>query len=620
MDFTHARLSVVRGRGGWHHLTNVALHATNAVMLFILLKRLTGARGPSVFVAFLFGLHPLHVESVAWIAERKDVLSTLFFLFTIWAYLSYVERPAAARYALMVALFLCALMSKPMVVTLPILLLLLDVWPLRRVPPIRRAIVEKIPLAVLAGATAVIALLTQQHSGAMAAMEQMPLATRAANAVVSYVAYLADFAWPADLAVFYPYPARIAAWEWIGAAAALTVVSILVLRSRRPYLIVGWLWYLVTLLPVIGLIQVGEQSHADRYTYIPLIGIAIMLAWGMREFFERRNWNQVALSGLAVVAIMGWAVASWWNVQNWQNSLTLFQHSISATRNNFVAHSNLGDALRSRGRTEEAIPQFESALRIRPDDERVLDNLGAALQAVGRTSEAIPILMNAAAPARILPDTRRPWARFMRNGDPGDAVAQYDLALRIQPDGAEGHYGLGGILASQGRFEEALPHLRAGLPFLIEQVKARPDDPDAHYNLGTLHSLMRQNDEAIKELTEAVRLVPGDGRARFNLGAALAAAGRKTEAADQFSAAVQRMPEDSKARLTLAQTLVELGRYDEAVHEYQETLRINPNLQEPRQSLDAIRARARTPPASKTTPVAERKALPQSHRPAAAAR
>src|SRR5579884_2357793 len=433
------------------HLTNVFLHATNTLLLFFLLKRMTGARWPSAFVAALFALHPLHVESVAWIAERKDVLCTFFFFLTIYAYLRCVERPTAARYTLVAALFICTLMSKPMGVTLPIVLILLDFWPLRRAQALLGIVLEKLPLFALSVVIGVVAFLAQHHAGAVAVLEHVPLGLRIENAIVSYIAYIGVFIWPANLAVFYPYPASIPAWQWICAVIGLATCTVFVLKevSRWPFLAVGWLWFLMTLLPVIGLIQVGSQSRADRYTYIPLVGIGIMLAWSLQR---------LGRSGaiIATAACVAWAATAWHNVQYWHDTLALFEHAAQSTTNNYVAYTNIADQLRATGHVEEAIPWFERAYHVRPDEEQVLYNLGASLQVAGRNAEAMSILTNA---SNLHPDSYKIHVALadaaMRAGAADRAAAEYKRALQLRSDGAEANYGLGGVLMSQGRPEEA---------------------------------------------------------------------------------------------------------------------------------------------------------------------
>jgi tetratricopeptide (TPR) repeat protein len=390
------------------HLTNVLLHAANTLLLFGLLERATGDRWPSVFVAALFAVHPLHVESVAWVAERKDVLSTLFWLLATLAYVRWVERPSAGRYALVLAALAAGLAAKPMLVTLPITLLLLDAWPLASSPgrTLRRRAAEKLPLFVLSAAAAALALWAQARTGAVAPVEAYPLGTRVANAVVASVRYACDLFWPAGLAVPYPYDAAGLTPLRVGASAALlAAVTALALTQarRRPYLLVGWLWYLVTLAPVIGLVQVGEQGRADRYTYVPLIGLFVMIAWSTSDSPLARHALAVrrvlAAAGAAAVALL--AALAWVQTSHWRNSETLFTHALRVTEDNKTAHQALGLVLHRRGALEEAMAHYREALRISPTSVESHRNLAAALGEAGRHAEA---LEHHRAAVRLAPD------------------------------------------------------------------------------------------------------------------------------------------------------------------------------------------------------------------------
>jgi protein O-mannosyl-transferase len=325
---------------GRHHLTSVAIHALTTLLLFALLRKITGDRWPSAFVAFVFGLHPLHVESVAWIAERKDVLSGFFFIATLWAYVLWVERRSAIRYAAIVVLFACGIMAKPMVVTLPFVALLLDVWPLRRFS--KKTVIEKIPLFAMSAASAVMTYIAQQRGGAVNTLAEIPFTLRLENAAASYLTYAIQFFFPTPLAVFYPFPHAIPARHLFFAVVLLAVVTLAAVRSLPVR--IGWLWYLGTLVPVIGLVKIGLQSHADRYTYIPLIGLSIAFAWGVQSFAKQHHW--------VVIPIAIWACATcagtFFQVATWRDSTTLFEHALAVTDGNYVAQNNLGVALRCR--------------------------------------------------------------------------------------------------------------------------------------------------------------------------------------------------------------------------------------------------------------------------------
>ena len=381
---------------GLHHLTSLLLHAANSVLLFWVLKRMTGARWPSAFAAALFALHPLHVESVAWVAERKDVLSTLFWLLALWAYARYAERPGGGRYGLSLALFLLGLMAKPMLVTLPFVLLLLDYWPLGRIlGPARSTfvslLVEKVPFLVLSAASSVVTFLVQRKWGAVASVAEIPWVDRLANAVVAYAAYLRKTIWPSDLAFFYPLPHERPLGQVALAALVMIGLSALVLRGsrRHPYLATGWGWYVVTLVPVIGLVQVGDQAMADRYTYVPSIGLFVIAAWGGAEVLGRRRLHSRALASLAAGLSLACGLATWFQAGTWKNSLTLFEHALRVTENNYLAHAGLGLALAESGRLDEAIAHYGEALRVNPFYSPAEASLGLALAQKGRVAEAI---------------------------------------------------------------------------------------------------------------------------------------------------------------------------------------------------------------------------------------
>jgi Flp pilus assembly protein TadD len=439
---------------------------------------MTGRLWESAFVSFVFALHPLHVESVAWVSERKDVLSAFFWILTIWLYLNYVQRPDWKRYLAATGVFAIGLMSKQMLVTLPFVLLLLDYWPLKR-PLVSRLVVEKVPFLALSAAASLIAYKVQHQAGAMVTVDTVPLATRAANALISYVAYLEQFFWPSGLSAFYPYPATLPTWQIVGAGFILVIVSALVLL--RPHLAVGWFWYLGTLVPVIGLVQVGLQARADRYTYIPMIGISIMLAWGMSEIMERWPRARFTLSVVSAVVCLAWLAVTWTQIPYWQNSVALFQHAIASTENNFIAHSNLGVVLAEQGRTNDALRNLYASVEENPAYNDGHNNLGALLGQLGRTDEA------------------------------GE---QFSQSIRLNPNDAHAHYNLGNVMLAQGKVAEAANEF-------IAAVRIDPNFATAHFGLGGALLNLGQTDNAIAQFTEALRLDPNLAPARDGLNKAL---------------------------------------------------------------------------------------------------
>jgi Flp pilus assembly protein TadD len=480
------------------HLVNVLFHALAALLLFAVFRRMTGAVWRSAFVAFLFSLHPLHTESVAWMAERKDVLSALLWFLTIWAYLDYVKRPGKGRYWMVVAVFSLGLMAKSMLVTLPIVLLLLDFWPLRRIDfgapsgpgsathhasTLGRAFLEKVPLLALSLGVSVVTFVVQHRSHYVMPLALIPLSQRLGNALVSTVAYVASMVWPARLAVLYPFVLDIPWWQPVAAGLAILAVSILAVRSmgRRPYLAVGWFWYLITLTPVIGLVQVGSQARADRYTYIPMVGLSIALAWGAAEFLRSRPSLRKPVAAAAVAVCLACAALTWRQVGYWRDTITLFRHSLSVTSGNYLGYNILGLALRKQGRLDEAVASYREAIKIFPAFEEAHVNLSQALLEQGRAAESLP---------------------------------ETAIAARIKPDDEETQYNLGTSLAEQGRFEEAVEAFRTA-------VRLKPDYAKAHANLGSALANLGRLDEAIAEFNEALRIDPGLEGVQENLDGAV---------------------------------------------------------------------------------------------------
>lgn len=461
---------------GAHLLENVTLHALDSVLLFVLLSTLTGATWRSAWVAALFALHPAHVESVAWVSQRKDVLSALFWMLTTLAYVRYARRPSVWRYLPVALAFGLGLLTKPMLVTLPVTLLLLDWWPLaRRDRGVAALVLEKIPLLLLSAAASAVTLFTQGSAGAVPALASIDLGARIANALTNYALYLGTIVWPWPLAVFYP----LAPPDLVFAAAAavmLLVVSVttLVTARRAPYLVVGWLWFLVTLLPVIGLVQVGGQQIADRYTYLPSIGIFVMIAWGVVDLLAARRGAVPRLAAAGGATVAAAALLSWQQVSYWRDSITLFTHAIAVTERNFLAHNNLGEALVAAGRADEAASHYIEAARIHPGYAPARNNVGLVLARQGRYAEAEREFRDALArsPRSALVESNLATTRA-RLGDYPDAVAHYERSLALDPTNPVTHGSLADTLALLGRLDDAIRHREEAVRLSIDSRAAR---------------------------------------------------------------------------------------------------------------------------------------------------
>jgi tetratricopeptide (TPR) repeat protein len=691
------------------HIVNLLFHVANTLLLFMVLRRLSGAHWRSAFVAALFALHPLHVESVAWISERKDVMSAFFWLLTIWAYARYVERAEGQRrttdehgwtrisgktstegnegnkglvrelresgeqgksslssfasvnsgfkagskgwYGLALLFFVLGLMSKPMLVTLPFVLLLLDYWPLKRVPSSKFQVPssegqapgtalgqsrpsgivyppstlvwliwEKIPFFVFSAISCVITFLVQRRAGAVGSLGNYPIGSRVENAFVSYARYLGKMFWPAQLAVPYPHPGYWP-WAWVIFSVALVAglsIGALWVGRKLPFVVTGWFWFLGTLIPVIGLVQVGTQSMADRYTYVPLIGAFIVLAWGAGAVVARWRLPLIAVVFAAVVVSGACAARTIDQLHYWQNSESLFRRAIELTRDNWLAYDDLGVYLYSKGhvgeavenyhqalrikpndflaydnlglylydksRVDEAIENYRKSLQINPDNEKALNNLGNALASRKQYAEAIKCFEEA---LRLKPDCVEAHNNFGavldKVGRSDEAVRQYNEALRLDPDFAQAHNNLANILMVQGKADAAINHY-------LQAIQIKPDFVDALFNLAEVLAARGQDADAIDCYTRILQLNPDDATTRNNLGNILAKVGRSEEAVEQYTAVLHREPNYAEAHFGLGQVLAKLGRRDEAVTHLTEALRLKPDYAEAKCLLQSLEA------------------------------
>lgn len=578
---------------GGYHITNLLFHIANTILLFIFLNRTTQALWRSAFVAALFALHPLHVESVAWIAERKDVLSVFFFFASLLVYAQYAKKPEKLSYVMILTLFALGLMAKSMLVTFPFVLLLLDYWPLGRLssafaenasqpvhddvqenknhkkqaqrkrpvtvstaamgqrlpeqerPSIASLVLEKVPLFFL---TVIFSLVTYYyHQKAEAITYSTPLFARLGNAINSYATYILKTFWPAKLAVFYPYPDQLPWWLIMVSLTALSIVTYIaiLLRSRMPYLIVGWFWYLGTLVPVIGIIQMGNQAMADRYTYIPLIGLFIMIAWGVYDLAKNRDKTKILLPLSAASAIVATAVFSWFQIGHWKNSISLFEHTLRVTKNNSIILNNIGITLIGLGKTEEGMAYLKESIGSKPVFAQSHFGLGSVL---------------------------------MQKGQMIDAEKHLREALRIKPDYANAHATLGVLLSGKGKDEEAEKHLR-------EALRIKPDFPEAQNSLGIALKNQGKLQESVNLYKEAIRANQGNPAAYLNQGNALVSQGKIDEGIASFREALRIKPDYTKAMVHLGSALLLQGKSEEAIIHFKKALSLDPKDQNARDGL-----------------------------------
>ena len=522
--------SLFRLNPAGHHFTSILLHTANVILLFLLLMWATGRLGPSLFVAVLFALHPINVESVAWVAERKNVLCTMFFFLTLWAYGWYARKPHWARYLAVVWLFAAGLASKPMVITLPFVLLLLDDWPLARVRagyeqggkastlPWSRLVLEKVPLLALSAVSAVITMQAQRSGGAIRTTTEVSFGARIATAIWAYSMYLWKMIWPARLAPLYPHPGdSLALRQVLVAASVLIAISAMVWRRRaHRYLVVGWLWFLGTLVPVIGIVQVGEAAMADRYAYIPLIGIFVMIAFGVTDWAESKRlgfWPAIP----AAAIVLALAITTHHQIGYWQSNYDLWSHTLAVTQNNFVAENNLGGALILQDREEEAHAHFEAAARINPRDPMSHTNLGIY---------------------------------FQKHGEMREAILEYETAASLTSD-----------------------------PGLLAQTYA---------NLGAAHHALGDDEQSHKDFDQSLRLNPNQYNAWFGLGLLAQKHGKLDEAISDISRSLEHQP-TAQGYFELGRALAQAGHVPEALDAYQQALKISPDLVQAQQATDALR-------------------------------
>jgi len=551
---------------GGLHIVNLFFHLANIAFLFFLLEKLTGDFWPSAFVATLFALHPIHVESVAWITERKDVLSAFFFFLTIGGYSRYVNQPGVIRYFITFLFFAMGLMAKPMLVTLPFVLLLLDYWPLERfkfgqiIHHSNRSktyhffylVFEKIPFLIFTVLVSVLTYLGTKGVGGIASLESLPVDVRVTNALAYYLKYIGKLLYPANLSVLYPHPNTASWFSIVGTSGLLLGMTWVFIRKARtyPFSIVGWLWYLGMLFPVIGLVHAGTQGMADRFAYLPFIGLYIAIAWSVPALSAGLSHRKTGIAVLSAIVLSIFITTTWHQVHLWENSISLFRHTLKHTDNNYLIHNNLGTVLQEQGNIDDAIKHYREALRIQKDYVSAYDNLGMALLEQGNIDEAIEHFQEA---LRIEPDFEKAHnslgIALQKQGNIGDAIEHYREALRIKPDYVKAHNNLGITLQKQGNIDEAIEHFQ-------EALRIEPDFEKAHYNLGLALQKQGNIDDAIEHYREVLRIKPDYVLAHNNLGIAFYYKGDVAMAIRHFEKAIEINPNYFDAKNNLKKMLM----------------------------------------------------------------
>jgi len=623
----------------WHHLTNLLFHIANTLLLFVIFHRMTKAPWKSAFVAALFALHPLHVESVAWVSERKDVLSTFFWMLTMAAYIHYVEHPGLKNYLAVLMFFVLGLMAKPMLVTLPFVLLLLDCWPLQRLQQkksiqgirtevtkplsankrkgksgrkqtsgslpaldpgsstagavqtvvkeeepaddkyqwalVRPLILEKIPLLVLAALSCTVTFIAQQKGGAVKSIGVFPPVVRITNGFVCYVIYIGKTIWPSNLAVFYPHPGLRPLWQVLGAVLFLGAITFAVIRTakRLPYLAVGWLWFASTLVPVIGIVQVGDQAMADRYTYIPLIGLFVMAAWGIPELMKKwhtRPPRKEALLGLAASILICFSIVTWTQVGYWRNNIALYDHSLKVTRPSAGILCNRGVAYDNLGNLRQAISDYDRAIEINPKYADSYNDRGAAYGKLGNHRQAISDFGMA---IEINPKYAEAYdnrgAAYADLGDYRQAISDYARAIEIKPKYADAYYNRGAAYGELGNYRQAISDYDRA-------IEINPEHAQAFNNRGLAYGRIGDHRQAISDYNRAIEINPDNAKAYYNRAVAYVELGDNRQAISDYDRAIEINPQYANAYSNRGAAYGVLGNYRQAISDYDRAIEINP--------------------------------------------
>jgi tetratricopeptide (TPR) repeat protein len=546
---------------GAYHLVNLCFHIVNTLLILIVFFRMTKALWPSAFIAAVFALHPLHVESVAWIAERKDVLSTFFWMLTMLAYVKYTEKTNALRYIITLLLFAMGLMAKPMLVSLPLVLLLLDYWPLERIKlnikaerentrnnnpqgtlkkeSVLRMFIEKIPFFILTVLSSIVTFIAQQRSGAVQPFDVIDIKSRTGNAIISFVGYISKMLWPSRLAVLYPHPGdslSLIKVVFFAILLILCTIVVILLSRKHKYFVTGWFWYIITLIPVIGLVQVGIQSMADRYMYIPMTGLLIIIAWGVKGLTASWKHHKRILTASAVLILSAMFVKTSVQLQYWQNSFVLFEHALDVTSNNYIMHNNFGAFLDEQGQMEQAIEQFQKSLAIKPNSAETRNNLANVLRDTGKADEAIN---------------------------------EYYKAIKLKPNFSDAHYNLAIALSSQNKVDEAINEYR-------EAIRLSPDNVDAVSNLALELSQKGDYSQSVELYKKALEIEPDNVITHGRFGLALSNLGDNEQAIREFQIVLKSRPDDTEMICNVAIILERQGNISEAIEQYKKALAIDP--------------------------------------------
>ena len=570
-----------------YHLTNLFFHVVNTLLLFLVLRESTGSLWKSAVVAAIFGLHPLHVESVAWISERKDVLSGFFWMLTILAYIHYSRNSGTFRYLLVFVSFSLGLMAKPMLVTLPFVLLLMDYWPLGRInlPDFRKApnskkllisspeiasslkllLLEKVPLLILSTASSLITWIAQAAGNSILTFETLSLKVRIINAFVAYLRYIGKILWASDLAIFYPHPVNtLTIWQGAVSALSLLIITafILMYSVRSPFLLLGWFWFMGTLVPVIGLVQVGSQAMADRYAYLPAIGIYVLVVWGTSKLLADIPFRKPLLAFTTSTFLLCLSIATWIQLGHWQDSETIFRHTIAVTKRNYVAHFNLGTALFAEDKVDEAVGEYTKALKIWPSYPDAHNNIGVALH---------------------------------RQGHMEEAITHYEETLRTKPKHITAHLNMAQALVGIGKLDEALVHCS-------EAILIDPTYGAAYNIMGIIMAKLNKMDKAVEYLSSAIDLCRKCYEPYNNLGRVLTLQGKFDKAIEHLQKAIELRSDYAEAYNNLGFVLVRVGSLEKALYYTTSALHFKPDYPKARANLrNIVQLISKTPEEKKTT-------------------